>query len=596
MLGLALAPTSALADGASSPAGASAVGAYLDLGAAHGCALQKDRVVRCWGKGSSGRLGGGHLDDRLSAAGSGEATELSLGQATAITAGDAHTCVLLNTGTVRCWGQGGGGQLGSGTRDNRGDGAADPLSGTDDPSTVPLGGAATAITAGGEFTCALMSDGAVRCWGDGRYGAVGARGTDGRLDGLADGPTDDASTVPLGTPATAISAGTQHVCALLVGGAVRCWGAGGGGRLGSGKTDDRLDGVVDPSSGTDEASTVPLAEPATAISAGGAHTCALLSSGAVSCWGNNGFGQLGAGRTDARLDGVVSGSGASATDAATIVPIKPVGTAQNKLASTPSLKASAIAAGDLHTCAVVEGGDVRCWGQGSLGQLGQGAVDHRLDNSVTTTADVAARVAGGTAGTGGGLGAPAVGVTAGYASTCAELATGTVRCWGDGSDGRLGSRATDPRLDGTVSPASGTDDASLVPISALPSVFGDLLAEPSAPPAPGGPAAPAPGLSTTTPAATTPELSFKVSIKKKKASIAALLSPTKSGTCPKTVGVTVKAGKTKLGTAKLKVTKKSPNCRVSGTVKLKRAAKKGTAVTVSVSGKGVTARTLTPTR
>lgn len=589
----------ARADAGSSPAGQSAVGAYLDLGGAHGCALQRDRTVRCWGKGSAGRLGGG-LADRLNAPTAADASSLAYADAAAVTAGDAHTCVLATAGAVRCWGQGSSGQLGSGTRDNRGDGTADPLSGTDDASTVPLGAPAIAVSAGGEFTCALLNTGAVRCWGDGRFGTLGSGGTDGRLDGLPDGPTDDASIVPLGAPATAISAGTQHACALLVGGTVRCWGSGAEGRLGSGATDDRLDGVA--TGGTDDASTVPLTGPATAISAGGAHTCALLASGAVSCWGSAGYGQLGAGRTDARLDGVVSGAGAAATDAASIVPIKPVNTPQNRLATTASISAIAIAAGDQHTCAVVDGGDVRCWGRGTAGQLGQSAVDHRLDQSVTTLADVATRVGGGPNGqVAAGLGSPAIGLTAGYGATCAELATGTVRCWGDGTDGRLGTRATDGRLDGVIDPATNSDDASFVPIAPLPSVNGDLLTEQGAGPAPGGTTGgtPSPAQPTSTPTQSAPvanPLSFKFTVKGRKATVAALLEPTKAGTCPKSVSAIVTEGKTRLGTAKLKATKKGAHCRASGTVKLKRSAKKGKTLKLALRAKGVRSRSLQPTR
>lgn len=595
------AATSAQADASSSPAGQSAVGAYLDLGGAHGCALQRDRAVRCWGKGSSGRLGAG-LADRLNAPGAPEASSIALGEATAVTAGDAHTCVLLAGGAVRCWGQGGSGQLGSGNRDNRGDGAVDPLSGTDDASTVPLGGPAIAISAGGEFTCALLSAGTVRCWGDGRFGVLGSRGTDARLDGLAGGPTDDASTVPLAGAAVAISAGPQHACALLAGGAVSCWGNGADGRLGTGAVDDRLDGTGAP----DEASLVPLSEPATAISAGGAHTCALLNSGAVSCWGSAAYGQVGAGRTDSRLDGVVSGSGAAATDAASVVPLKPVGTPANRLATTPSVRVTAITAGDQHSCAIVDGGDVRCWGRGTSGQLGQSAVDHRLDQSVTSIADLATRVGGGPAPTvaapGPGLGAPAIGLTSGYGMTCAELASGSVRCWGDGSDGRLGSRASDARLDGTTDPATGTDDASIVPIGPLPSVFGDLLTEQAPGPAPasgsGAPTTPT-APSTSAPAPKPPavaELSFKFSVKGRRANVAALLQPTKAGTCPTRVTATVTDGRKRLGTARLKTTKKGAHCRAAGNVKLKRVAKRGKTLKVALRAKGVRSRTLRPTR
>lgn len=565
--------TIASAEPAGAPAGAgSTFGGFVDLGPAHACAIERGRSVRCWGRGSSGALGSGAIDDRLAYPGPAAST-VTLGTATQIATGDLHTCVLLASGAVRCWGQGASGQLGSGDRDNRFDGYADPRTGTDDASVVPLGAAATQLSAGGSFTCAVLTTGAVRCWGDGLFGRTGARGTDSRLDGLADGPADEATTVPLPGPAASVSAGDQHACALLTSGAVHCWGYGANGRLGSGASDDRLDGLVDPATGTDEVSTVPLGGAATAISAGGAHTCALMSSGDVRCWGLGTSGQLGQGRNwESLLD--------AAGEQPSTVPLKPIGTAANKVATTPNLRAIAISAGDLHTCAILDGGDVRCWGQGTSGQLGQGATDGRLDTSATNPSDAAARVGGGADGKGPGLGAPAVAITAGTASTCAALLTGAVRCWGAGEGGRLGSSATDARLDGTVDPASGTDDASVVPIAGLPSSATDGF---------GGASEPAPASAAPAPA---PELAAKLRLKGRTLTVDALLAPSKAGKCPKQVGISVKRDKRKLGKATLKVAKKGSNCRARGTARLRTAPKKGARLAVRIAGKGVTARDL----
>lgn len=565
----------AAAEPAGAPGAAGGSPGFVDLGPAHACALERARTVRCWGRGSSGALGSGALDDRLAAPGTAAST-VNLGPATQVVTGDLHSCVLLTSGAVRCWGQGASGQLGSGDRDNRLDGYADPRTGTDDASTVPLGAAATQLSAGGSFTCAVLTTGAVRCWGDGLFGRTGGRGTDSRLDGLADGPTDEATTVPLPGAAAAVSAGDQHACALLTSGSVHCWGYGASGRLGSGFTDDRLDGTVDPASGTDEASTVPLGAAATAISAGGGHTCALLASGDVRCWGLGTSGQLGQGRN---YESLLDASG----EQPSTVPLKPIGTLANKVAATPNIRATAISAGDFHTCAILEGGDIRCWGQGTSGQLGQGATDGRLDASATNPTDAAARVGGGTDGKGAGLGAPAVAITAGASSTCAALSTGAVRCWGAGDAGRLGSTAIDARLDGLVDPATGTDDASTVPIGALPSGAADGL--PASAPAPTpGPA----GTATATPAA--PQLAATLRLKGRTLRIDALLAPSKAGSCPKKVGISVKRGKKKLAKATLKVTKKGGNCRARGTVRLRASQKKGASVAVHLSGKGVTAR------
>jgi alpha-tubulin suppressor-like RCC1 family protein len=139
-------------------------------------------------------------------------------------AGSHHTCAIVGGGDVRCWGEGEDGRLGYGNVDDIGD--------TETPASVPpvaLGGKAVAVSAGGAHTCAVLETGAVRCWGYGNDGQLGY----GNGDSIGDTETP-ASVAPvvLGAKAVAISAGAYHSCALLETGRVRCWGYGAEGSLG----------------------------------------------------------------------------------------------------------------------------------------------------------------------------------------------------------------------------------------------------------------------------------------------------------------------------------------------------------------------------
>lgn len=267
----------------------------IAVGNAHTCALFSTGGVRCWGQGESGKLGYGNQDN----IGDNETPyvlpDIVLGgRATAITAGGSHTCALLTTGAVRCWGYGGDGRLGYGNATTIGDNET-PASAGD----VPLGGTAAAISAGASHTCALLTTGAVRCWGDGSGGRLGYAGT----ASIGDDETPAAvGDVPVGAKVTSVSAGFQHTCAVLTTGGLRCWGAGGRGRLGYGNTNDIGDDET-PASASD----VAVGRQAAAVEAGVLHTCALLVPGTVRCWGEGGTGYLGYGNTNDIGDDEVAG-------------------------------------------------------------------------------------------------------------------------------------------------------------------------------------------------------------------------------------------------------------------------------------------------
>jgi alpha-tubulin suppressor-like RCC1 family protein len=154
---------------------------------------------------------------------------------------------------------------------------------------------ATAITAGSQHSCALLGGGTVKCWGDNTYGQLG--------DGTTDTMTSTPVTVTGLSGTTAIAAGADHTCALLTDGSVKCWGANHSGQLGDGTTTNWPSPMA--------ASGISMA---TAITAGTAHTCALFGDGTVRCWGSNGSGQLGDGTwTDRSAPVTVTGlSGATA--------------------------------------------------------------------------------------------------------------------------------------------------------------------------------------------------------------------------------------------------------------------------------------------
>jgi alpha-tubulin suppressor-like RCC1 family protein len=167
---------------------------------------------------------------------------------------------------------------------------------------------------------------------------------------------DSLPAVDLGTgrTAAAITAGGYHTCALLDNGQVKCWGYNAYGQLGLGNSGDRGDGSGEMG---DSLPAVDLGtgRTATAITAGIEHTCAPLDNGQVKCWGLGFFGRLGLGDTDVRGDGP--------GEMGDSLPAVDLGTGRT---------AAAISTGNIHTCALLDNGQVKCWGYNAYGQLGLG--------------------------------------------------------------------------------------------------------------------------------------------------------------------------------------------------------------------------------
>ncbi len=338
----------------------------VSAGSAHTSALVAGGQVRCWGENFSGQLGNGTTTQSSTAV-----AVSGVSGATAVTVGDNHTCVVVAGGQVRCWGDNSSGELGNGTT-------------ASSSTAVAVSGlsGATAVAAGENHTCVLVAGGQVRCWGGNDAGQLGNGSVAGR------------SGVPVGvaglTTVTQASAGSQHTCGLVAGGQVRCWGENSSGQLGNGSTTNSSTPVA-----------VSALSGATRISAGSEHSCAVVAGGQVRCWGENFSGELGNGST---------------TSSSTPVPV-------TGLSGTTLISAGGPGFGFGFSCAVIGGGQVRCWGANSSGQLG---------NGTTTNSSVPTAVSGLTGVTS---------IAAGARHTCVVVTGGQVRCWGDNSDGQLGDGA-----------------------------------------------------------------------------------------------------------------------------------------------------------
>jgi alpha-tubulin suppressor-like RCC1 family protein len=339
--------------------------------------------------------------------------------AQAIDAGDFHTCALLDDATVKCWGNGTDGRLGQGNENHIGDNAGE-MGDALPAIALGTGRTATAITAGWTHSCALLDDGTVKCWGQGSFGQLGQGSTD-DLGDQAGEMGDALPTVAFGTgrTATAIAAGGLSTCALLDDGTVKCWGLGTYGRLGQGS--NASIGTV-PGQMGDALPAVALGtgRTATAISVGEIHTCAVLDNGTVKCWGRGGEGRLGSGSTAALGDQLGEMGDA--------LPAVQLGTGRT---------ATAVSAGDVHTCALLDNASVKCWGWSPDGRTGQG--------SVATLGDQAGEMGDALPIVQLGTGRTALAVTTSNLHTCAVLDNGAVSCWGWNGLGQLGLGTTTDR-------------------------------------------------------------------------------------------------------------------------------------------------------
>ena len=291
-----------------------------------------------------------------------------------------HTCSILDNGDLKCWGYDAYGQLGT---------AGSPSSLNTPPSAaigLGTGRTAVAVTASFGHTCALLDNGDVKCWGLDSYGQLGDGGAASGSSNHARTPSSTPINFGTGRTAVAISTGSggYHTCAILDNGELKCWGRDDYGQLGDGGTNTDQSTPVSVNLGTGRT--------AVAVSAGNRHTCAVLDNGDLKCWGRDNRGQLG------------DGGSTTDTDAPSSTPIN-LGTGRT---------AVSVSGGSPHL-RILDNAALKCWGQANYGQLGITGSFDRLAPSTEVNL---------------GTGRTAVAVSTASVHTCAILDNGDVKCWG----------------------------------------------------------------------------------------------------------------------------------------------------------------------
>jgi alpha-tubulin suppressor-like RCC1 family protein len=340
--------------------------AAVTTGGDHACARLADGTARCWGDDAFGELG----DDAMWTRPPGTPVAVNLTGIVGLAAGGYQTCAVLGDTTVSCWGDNIWGELGNGQRSLYDTTLAQVPGLTGVAAIAATGPSRDDSEVDDEFSCALLANGQAFCWGNDGDGALGDGGS----------AIDVPSPVAVAglTGATQLALGGSHACALLSDRTVTCWGN---------------DLFISSPIPTSVAGLSDVAE----LTTGSVHACALFVNGSVSCWGDHTFGQIGDGMTSLDL----------------ATPPTPV---------TGLSGVTAISAAGDHTCALLGGGTVRCWGIDDHGELGDGtSADFRA--SPTPVKGLVGAVA----------------ISAGIQFSCALLGDGTVRCWGNNESGQLGN-------------------------------------------------------------------------------------------------------------------------------------------------------------
>ncbi|HEU5304443.1 MAG TPA: hypothetical protein VFU40_07360, partial [Gemmatimonadales bacterium] len=338
----------------------------ITAGVLRTCGIRTDGKSYCWGRNDVGQLGDGTIDPRLTptlVAGNLDFSSIAAGAG-----GGFHTCGVA-ADSVYCWGSNARGELG--------DGSITPRK---VPTSVAGGIAFIGVAVGGNHTCAWTAAHQAYCWGGNHAGQLG--------DGTT---TDRHQPVPSaqGLGVRSMRAGTFHTCADSLDGRLHCWGANDDGQLGDGTTTDR----PTPTHVTGSLQFRSL-------SLGGFHGCGLIRGGAASvdglayCVGRNEEGRLGDG---------------SLTDRDSLVAVE------------GGYRFLTLSAGERHTCGIVSGTRrLRCWGDNTFGQLGNGTnISQEVPVSVADSLTFVA-------------------VSAGAGHTCGVTPQGVAYCWGRNTDGQLG--------------------------------------------------------------------------------------------------------------------------------------------------------------
>lgn len=448
----------------------------LGVGEAHACTVRSNGEVWCWGRNTLGQSGQPNQGTSRSPLGVPDFNATNAAQT--VTAGLSHSCALLASGQVRCWGSNAQGQLGR----------PSAPSSTHLPQTVETLANGVAVPlenvvqveAAGNQTCARTGDGRIFCWGTGVLAAgsgqravhlnnasqitdlavgdehVCIRGGEGSVwcrggnvygqlgRGVTSGAQSDFAPVLIPGGATlqnvsTVFGGRYSTCAILADGTAKCWGASFQGRLGTG-------------------SAVPnstFAQPmvgvvhATAGATGNTHTCVVAADFAgLRCTGSDWFGELG--------DGAPTGGEAFTPVAVQLSQIEFQGTPPFQWAVfTPeeTQGRASIAGGGSHFCAIVRsvintsGGvesKVYCWGDNSNGQCGPRRTISADGGTRTVASEWAPRPVA-------LVGVPAA-VSAGYFYSCALLTDGRVQCWGYNTQYQMGPGSTDNLVPPTLIP------------------------------------------------------------------------------------------------------------------------------------------------